>query len=163
MTLTRDGANLMSKVVIAFYKHKRERNSVKNTLFRFFDDAIKFFTHGPYSHCEIAIPNPDPSLVFTCYSASNRDGGVRKKVMQLPLERWDLVELKISPKEVNVFFEKTKGLKYDLIGALGVVLRIRDSKTKYFCSEWCAECLGIEKSYRFSPNSLYKHLTNSHG
>ena len=37
----------MSKVVIAFYKHKRERNSVKNTLFRFFDDAIKFLTHGP--------------------------------------------------------------------------------------------------------------------
>lgn len=148
----------MSKVVIAFYKHKRERNSVKNTLFRFFDDAIKFFTHGPYSHCEIAIPNPDPSLVFTCYSASNRDGGVRKKVMQLPPERWDLIEVNIDPYKVRDFFAKTQGLKYDLIGALGVVLRIRDSKTKYFCSEWCAECLGLNKPHKFSPNSLYKYL-----
>ena len=154
LTLTRDGVNLMSKVVIVFYKHKRERNSVKNTLFRFFDDAIKFFTHGPYSHCEIALSTSQPSKIYTCFSASNRDGGVRKKIMELPQERWDLVELEISP---------TKGLKYDLIGALGVVLRIRDSKTKYFCSEWCAECLGIDKPYRFSPNSLYKHLTNSHG
>lgn len=153
----------MSKVVIAFYKHKRERNSVKNTLFRFFDDAIKFFTRGPYSHCEIAISNHQPSKMYTCFSASNRDGGVRKKRMELPPERWDLVELEISLEEVMAFFEKTKGLKYDLIGALGVVLRIRDSKTKYFCSEWCAKCLGIDKPYRFSPNSLYKHLTNSHG
>ena len=101
--------------------------------------------------------------MYTCFSASNRDGGVRKKIMELPPERWDLVELEISLEEVIAFFEKTKGLKYDLIGALGVVLRIRDSKTKYFCSEWCAECLGIDKPYRFSPNSLYKHLTNSHG
>lgn len=144
----------MSKVVIAFYKHKRERNSVKNTLFRFFDDAIKFFTRGPYSHCEIAIPNPDPSLVFTCYSASNRDGGVRKKVMQLPPERWDLIEVNIEPEKVRDFFAKTQGAKYDLIGVLGVVLRIRDSKTKYFCSEWCAECLGLNKPHKFSPNQL---------
>ena len=150
----------MSKVVIAFYKHKRERNSVKNTLFRFFDDAIKFFTHGPYSHCEIAIPNPEPSLVFTCYSASNRDGGVRKKVMQLPPERWDLIEVNIEPDKVRDFFVKTQGLKYDLIGALGVVLRIRDSKTRYFCSEWCAECLGLNKPRKFSPNSLYKYLNS---
>ena len=150
----------MSKVVIAFYKHKRERNSVKNTLFRFFDDAIKFFTRGPYSHCEIAIPNPDPSLVFTCYSASNRDGGVRKKVMQLPPERWDLIEVNIEPDKVRDFFAKTQGARYDLIGALGVVLRIRDSKTKYFCSEWCAKCLGLNKPRKFSPNSLYKHLNS---
>jgi len=150
----------MSKVVIAFYKHKRERNSVKNTLFRFFDDAIKFFTRGPYSHCEIAIPNPDPSLVFTCYSASNRDGGVRKKVMQLPPERWDLIEVNIEPDKVRDFFAKTQGAKYDLIGALGVVLRIRDSKTKYFCSEWSSECLGLNKPHKFSPNSLYKYLNS---
>ena len=150
----------MSKVVIAFYKHKRERNSVKNTLFRFFDDAIKFFTRGPYSHCEIAIPNPDPSLVFTCYSASNRDGGVRKKVMQLPPERWDLIEVNIEPYKVQDFFAKTQGAKYDLIGALGVVLRIRDSKKKYFCSEWSSECLGLNKPHKFSPNSLYKYLNS---
>ena len=150
----------MSKVVIAFYKHKRERNSVKNTLFRFFDDVIKFFTHGPYSHCEIAIPNPEPSLVFTCYTASNRDGGVRKKVMQLPPERWDLIEVNIEPDKVRDFFAKTQGAKYDLIGALGVVLHIRDSKTKYFCSEWCAECLGLNKPHKFSPNSLYKYLNS---
>ena len=154
---------MKNKIYLAFYKHKRERNSVKNTLFRFFDDAIKFFTHGPYSHCEIAISNPQQSKMYTCFSASNRDGGVRKKIMELPPERWDLVELEISLEEVMAFFEKTKGLKYDLIGALGVVLRIKDSKTKYFCSEWCAECLGIDKPYRFSPNSLYKNLTNSHG
>ena len=94
----------MSKVVIAFYKHKRERNSVKNALFRFFDDAIKFFTHEPYSHCEIAISNSQQSKMYTCFSASNRDRGVRKKIMELPPERWDLVELEISLEEVMAFF-----------------------------------------------------------
>lgn len=149
-------------IYIAFYKHKRERKSLKDCLFRLFDDITKFFTHGKYSHCEVVVPtNTDGE--YTCFTSSNRDGGVRMKIMELPPERWDLVELEISLEEVIAFFEKTKGLKYDFPGACGVILGFGNIKSRYFCSEWCAECLGIDKPYRFSPNSLYKHLTNSHG
>lgn len=48
----------MSKVYIAFYKHKRKREGLKNTIFRLCDDTIRFLTKGDYSHCEmVIIPN----------------------------------------------------------------------------------------------------------
>ncbi|MDG6377362.1 enoyl-CoA hydratase, partial [Glaesserella parasuis] len=52
------------------------------------------------------------------------------------------------------YFEITKGKKYDLWGALGVVLRNTHSNNRYFCSEWCGEVLGIKEAWRFSPNDL---------
>ena len=41
------------------------------------------------------------------------------------------------------------------LGALGVVLGLREHPDKYFCSEWCynAIFLGVQ-GYRFSPNQL---------
>lgn len=146
------------QIYLAFYKHKRERNSLKNFFFRLFDDTIRLFTHGKYSHCEIAMQLEKDKPTYLCYSSSNRDGGVRFKSMELPNDKWDLVELNVQPYLILEFFKKTKGKKYDLFGALGVVLRFGNSKRKYFCSEWCAEALGFDKPYKYSPNSLYRKV-----
>lgn len=150
----------MSNVYVAFYKHKRPLNSWKNICFRLFDEIIRLTTHGKYSHCEVVIPNfeKDGDLLFECYSASNMDGGVRLKLMTLPKERWDLVKVNVNFDLVRLYFKQTKGLKYDMLGAIGVVLPVGENKHKYFCSEWCAGAIGLTNSHKYSPNSLYRKL-----
>ena len=144
-------------IYVAFYKHKRERKSLKDCVFRLFDDIIKFFTHGKYSHCELVFKGTKDGR-YMCYTSSNRDGGVRKKIMELPADRWDLVPVKIDYNQVFRFYQKTVGCKYDLCGAIGVVTRFGNVKNRYFCSEWCAEALKLKQPHRYSPNSLYQYL-----
>ena len=47
---------------------------------------IRWWTGSQYSHCELVING-------TCYSSSIRDGGVRGKVMALPADTWDVIDL----------------------------------------------------------------------
>ena len=116
------------------------------------DKAIRLFTRGKYSHCEIAIQN---SNAWHCYTSSPRDDGVRMKTMLLPSDEWDLIELPEKYIEPTIaLFEQTKGAKYDLIGALSVVVLARENREKWFCSEWCGSVLGLPESWRFSPNDL---------
>lgn len=152
----------MSKVYIAFYKHKRKRKGLKNIVFRLCDDTIRFLTKGDYSHCEMVIPNYEKNgkMLFECYTASNIDGDVRLRLMSLPSDRWDLVEVDIDADLIRLFYKQTAGLKYDWLGALGVILPFKQNAKKYFCSEWCAECLGFDNPHKFSPNSLYRKLKN---
>lgn len=144
-------------IYVAFYKHKRERKSLKDCVFRLFDDIIKSFTHGKYSHCELVFKGTKDGR-YMCYTSSNRDGGVRKKIMELPADRWDLVPVKIDYNQVFRFYQKTVGCKYDLCGAIGVVTRFGNVKNRYFCSEWCAEALKLKQPHKYSPNSLYQYL-----
>lgn len=143
----------MSKVYLAFYKGKKRGWKPRDILARFSDWLTRKLTRGHYSHCEIAVEKDGG---FICYSSSIRDGGVRcKKIDVSDRLRWDLIPLKGLPEEqINTFFAKTNGKKYDLCGALGVVLRWRQRKSRYFCSEWCGELLGLRESWRFSPNDL---------
>lgn len=151
------------KIYAAFYKHKRPLNSLQNIYFRFFDETIRLFTHGKYSHCEIAIQE-DNDTNYTCYSSSNRDGGVRKKYMELQPERWDLVEInqaKIKVSDIKALYNKTVGYKYDFPGACGVILGFGNIKSRYFCSEWCSEALKLSRPHKYSPVSLYRYLLKS--
>ena len=152
----------MSNVYLAFYKHKRKCNSLRNAFLRLCDEVVRFVTKGKYSHCEVVIPNfeKDGDLLFECYTASNMDGGVRLKLMPLPTERWDLVKINVNADLVRLFFKQTKGLKYDMLGAIGVVLPVGENKHRYFCSEWCAEAIGLKDPHKFSPNSLYRKIKN---
>lgn len=148
------------KIFLAFYKYKRPVNSLQSLWFRICDNVTKFFTKGNYSHCELAVEQEDGT--YLCYSSSVRDKGVRKKVIDiLDCEKWDLEEvtyIKVTPESIEEFFQATKDKKYDLIGALGIVLRIKDNANKYFCSEWCAECIGYPRAFEYSPVGLYNRM-----
>lgn len=80
------------KVYLALYKGKKEGRGLKVRWARFRDWLVRTVTRSPYSHCEIAV-TVHPKILYTCYSASARDGGVRCKVMALPAEKWDLIPL----------------------------------------------------------------------
>lgn len=139
---------------LAFYKYKRPIKNFKDLWYRICDEAIRYFTKGKYSHCEIVIKS---GKTYLCYSSSIRDGGVRSKFMPLPIDRWNLVPVKLSKRRLDEFYNKTQGKKYDLIGALGVKIPfLKQNKNKYFCSEWCAELLNIENAHKVSPNDLFR-------
>ena len=71
--------------------------------------------------------------------------------------KWDLIELRnVDPNQIVNYFDWTKGMKYDWCGAIGIVLGIKQKRSKYFCSEWCYNALnqGNQDGWRFSPNDL---------
>lgn len=144
---------MTEKVYLALYKGKKSGKGAKVQLARLTDWAIRKITRGQYSHCEIAI---DLGGKFECYSASLRDGGVRRKLIYLTPDKWDLIELPDHvAQQTRELYRKTLGAKYDVLGLFGVVLKCHSgSLKKWFCSEWCAEVLGLEKPAQYSPNSL---------
>lgn len=140
-------------IYLALYKGHREGKSLAALKARFGDWITRKITRGKYSHCEIAVDCFNGS--FECYSSSIRDGGVRKKVMPLPSEKWDLVELPASMLlTLKSTFRDLEGRHYDWTGALGTILKIRQNPEKWFCSEFCAAVMGLPDGWRFSPNDL---------
>ena len=119
---------------------------------------IRTLTRSPYSHCEIAVDKGNGQ--YNCYSASIRDGGVRLKTMPLPADKWDLIPVNQQDAYIDVlnYFAQTRGKPYDFIGACGVVLGIKGSLKKWFCSEWCAAALGVQYPDRYSPQALANWL-----
>lgn len=115
------------------------------------DKLIRFRTMSPYSHVELVIDR-------LCYSSSPRDGGVRKKIIELEPNKWDLVAVPwLQSSQALRVFEKYSGSEYDLLGVLvGQLFNapIHD-RDKCFCSELVAEMLGFEQPWRYSPASLY--------
>lgn len=126
------------------------------------DRIIRFFTRGKYSHCELAVHKVkltdrySKEERYECYTSSPRDGGVRTKQINVgDSKKWDLIPLDgVSEQQIKEFFAQTKGNKYDLLGAIGAVLGNKQSKSKFFCSEWCWEAIGGQDGWRFSPNDL---------
>ena len=146
----------MAKVYLAMYKHKRDWH---NEPVKAISDRItRFFTKGKYSHCEIANGHYyEHATVYDCYSSSVQDGGVRCKQIDVSDSmKWDLIPLTdITEAQIKAYFNRTLGCKYDWWGALGIVLGIKQKRSKYFCSEWCFNAiLGVENGWRFSPNQL---------
>lgn len=121
----------------------------------FIDKVIRFFTRSPFSHCEIAIK--EDGDFFTCFSSSPRDGGVREKRMILKCANWEFLPFDLDQEKLQAFYAKTNGLKYDYWGAIGIVLPfIKQKRTRYFCSEWLADFLGIKNPSSYSPGKLEK-------
>lgn len=145
---------MTQQVFLALYKGKRNINSPLDYAKRVVDFAVRKITHSEYSHCEIAIQISGNR--FECYTASMTDGGVRKKVMPLPADKWDLIPISDPAIVLCVesLYTQTVGAKYDFLGATGVVLHNAHSKTRWFCSEWCAAALGLQKPQQYSPHKL---------
>ena len=145
-----------NRVVLALYKGNRSGKwySPRVLQARLGDWLIRTFTRSPYSHCEIAVDKGNGQ--YDCYSASLRDGGVRMKTMTLPADKWDSIPINQLDAYIDVlnYFAQTRGKPYDLIGACGVVLGIKGSLKKWFCSEWCAAALGLQYPDRYSPQNL---------
>ena len=118
---------------LALYKGNREGWGIASIKARFGDWITRKITRGIYSHCEIAYPLPSGG--YACYSSS------------IPLET-------VPASHLGEVWRSARGKKYDWSGAIGTVLKIRQSENKWFCSEFCAAVMGIDDGWRFSPNDL---------
>ena len=73
---------------------------------------------------------------YLCFSSSFRDGGVRAKVIKLKEHHWDFIKVDVDEDKLYEFLDSTIGMKYDLLGCLGILSsKIKHKKNKYFCSE----------------------------
>ena len=154
---------MANRVYLAFYKHKR--NWRKESVKALADSVTRFFTKGDYSHCELVIERMvftsgnhyEHDTVFDCYSSSVQDGGVRCKQIDVSdSTKWDLIPLDdVTEAQIKAYFNRTSGKKYDWWGAIGIVLGVKQKRSKYFCSEWCFNAIyNSEEGWRFSPNQL---------
>lgn len=146
----------MTKTYLALYKGRKSGRRPGDLAKRAADWLIRKATHSPYSHCEIAV---DIGIDrYHCYSASGRDGGVRKKWMALPPEKWDLAELSgVDLAKLQALYQQTRQSGYDWLGVFGYPLGL-NLQDRWFCSEWCAAALGLPNPHRYTPAGLAAYL-----
>jgi hypothetical protein len=138
---------------VAFYKATRPG------LQGLFNSLVRWWTNGPYSHCE-AVLYIRADGYSICASSSKMDGGVRIKPILLNPEHWDIVEIDFDPDVVALWYYANLGKLYDTLGLFGFVWRRADGhKDKYVCAESIAAALGIGQPWRLDPNTLYIILT----
>ena len=136
---------MKSKVKVAFYKGKKG----------FISKLICWYKDAKYSHCELVYGG-------YCFSSSEVDGKVRRKKINLREETWDVIDIPwlYAPGELFAFFRKHEGKKYDFKGIIlsQIFGHQRHNPNKYFCSEFCAEAIGLRNPQRFDPQGLYDLL-----
>lgn len=135
------------KIEVIFYKGKGD----------FLDKLIRLFTRSIYSHCEVKIGN-----IF--YGVNPAHNKVSKYYRDFKKEDWDSIKINITKKNFEIFFSYTKNKKYDWKGIFfSQIFPFKiHSKNKYFCSEWCAELLGLDRPYKYSPKKLFRYLNKNH-
>ena len=136
---------------IAFYK------GTHSGLPGVFNRLVRWWTRGPYSHCEAVFSEQDASGAWLCASSSKMDGGVRIKFIDLSnTANWDVLDVpSADEQQAKAWFAAHIGCKYDVRGLFGsVIRRAEDDRNKYFCSEAVASSIGIDDAWRFDPNTF---------
>ena len=109
-----------------------------------------------FSHVELEING-------VCYSSSNRDKGVRSKVIDTSnAQKWLSFDLKKDIDE-NIclgYFKSVEGQQYDWLNIFfSQIIKLNiQSRNKQICSEFVANCLGLENAHKYSPESLFYKL-----
>lgn len=147
-------------ITLAFY-HGRGQTPMARAL----DTAIRAATGGRFSHVELVGGVAYYGDTAPCLSASGRDRGVRKKMILLSADRWELVHLDIDPTRPMQFIEERIGAGYDYLGiALSQFLAVAcHEKSRWFCSEIVAAALDLPNPQRLSPQLLYDVVTWGRG
>lgn len=140
---------------VAFYKGTDHESRAS----RFIDNVIRWWTNGPYSHCELIIEEKEGHPLTLC--ASSKEGeGVRFKWLDLNPIDWDILEIYTDETIVIKWFYDHSGEKYNYMGILDFVIPLKTiwEKRRWVCSEACAEALGFSNTSKISPNDLYRFL-----
>lgn len=115
------------------------------------DRAIRFWTAGQYSHCELIFSD---GMTGT---ASLGDKGVvflRRSESYYDQKNWDFIDIVGDEAYARTWFDRNHGAPYDLLGDLGFIWRpIRGIDNAYFCSEAIATALKWVEPWRFDPNT----------
>lgn len=116
---------------------------------RIFARLVTLLQGGDSAHCEVAYAWQD--TYHECVSSSFLDGGIRKKVIDMPATKWRIYELdSVDVAKVEEVYKKYEGSKYDWLGLAGFVFRrVKGFLKRVFCSEYAAEVVGLDEPHRF--------------
>ena len=118
--------------------------------------AVCVFTRSIYSHCELVIDG-------VCWSASARDGGVRRKLIDLQSGRWDVFPIHGDRASAWAWFTAHEGQRYDWAGVMRFSLPfLTNSRTRWFCSEAVAAALGFDEPESYVPKHFVPRQSSSH-
>jgi len=129
---------------IAFYK------ATKKGINGIYNKGVRWLEDGKYSHCELIFSNGISA------SSSFMDGGVRFKEIEYDLTKWDIFELPWADEQKALeYFKVNQGKPYNIRGNVHFLLGfVRGDSEGLFCSEACAEALGLQSGWLFAPNAL---------
>lgn len=119
---------------------------------RIFARLVILLRGGDSAHCEAAWGWD--GTVHDCVSASFLDGGVRGKSIVMPASKWRIYEVPgvVDPR---VYLAKHDEDGYDVLGLLGVLWAgFGHSRNRRFCSEACAEMIGLPDPHLFDLRTL---------
>lgn len=111
---------------------------------------IRVWTGSVYSHCELVIDG-------VAYSSSLMDGGVRSKRIAFRDDHWDMLDLpQRFDAAILAHFDATRGSRYSWLDLIRSQIFNTGANEvgASFCSEWCAEALGLPNGTIFSPRTL---------
>lgn len=129
---------------IGFYKGKS-----------FLDWVVKIFTFSKISHCAIIT---QISSNYICGFSSFPFEGVEYFEEQYNEKDWEFFDIPLNRIDLFSFYSKTQDCGYDYCGCVNCIINFHQHKDRYFCSEWCAEVLGLENPESYSPVKLYKRI-----
>lgn len=114
---------------------------------RVFSRAVTFLRGGDSAHCEVAWAWSGQT--HSCVSASFVDGGVRRKDIEMPPEKWRIYEVPAAI-DPQLWYERHAGAGYDALGLLGILWpRLGHGRRRWFCSEVLADVLGLRQPQLF--------------
>lgn len=114
-------------------------------------NATKLWTWSKYSHAELVIDG-------VCWSSSSRDGGVRRKLIDLTSGKWDVFDITnniVVISKVLLWFKEHENDEYDYRNILRFVLPfVGHNKKEWVCYEACGEALGIKNAHKLDADKL---------
>jgi hypothetical protein len=127
----------------------------------------KWWTVGPYSHCELVFGTQTSTGLSTCWSSTFLDKGVRCAQLALNPSDWDILDLPVTAEQeaaALAWFKMHEGEPYDTLALLGFLFRpLKGMGNRYFCDEACLTAMGFPEAWRYDPNCAYQMLVGSAG
>ena len=127
---------------------------------KWLDRSISMVDGSPYSHCELVI-NELGNQCYDCISSSHRDGGLRRKNIDMSGSHWILVAVECDMCHVLRWFDKRQTFKYNYPGLIRTVIPgFYDPAHWLFCSEACAGMLELVDPGSYGLKKLYRWATS---
>lgn len=123
------------------------------------DRAISLIDGSPFSHCELVI-NDLGDQCYDCISSSHRDGGLRRKNIDMSGSHWVLIPVMCDMGHVLRWYNKRRKFKYNYFGIIRTVIpNSYEPAHSLFCSEACADMLELVDPGSYGLKKLYEWAT----
>lgn len=120
------------------------------------DYVVNIFTLSSISHCAIITRITDN---YICGFSSFPSRGVDYFEESYDPKDWEFFNIPVTRCELFTFYTYTQDCKYDYCGCINCIVKFHQHKNRYFCSEWCAELLKLDKPEKYTPRKLYEVIS----